>query len=307
MRTSKTKKEMKIKPPAKSAFTIETDPDFIKLHTLTLCSGRRGGGKSVATANLIRIAKEKNYIQRAWLITPTYASNKEIWNIAGIDEEDVLEPDMSAIKTLIKNVENEKEEWELFLKQKSIYEKFHKEIKNKPIKSINPEELMFYHELGLLDGNATKPEWKYDIECPPRLAVIIDDSLGTDLMARRTAGLVNLCIRHRHIADGLGISIFMLVQSYCANGGVARPIRENCTNLMLFKINDENQIKKIKEEADLPVSDEDFADMCEYCHSQPYQFLLIDFNPKEENKRFRRGFDEYILPPSLNNRALINQ
>jgi len=307
MRTSKTKKQMTIRPPAKSAFSIESDPYFIKLHTLTLVSGKRGGGKSVATANLIRIAKEKNYIQRCWLITPTYASNKEIWSIANIDEDDVMEPDMNCIKTLIKNVENEREEWELFLKQKSIYEKFHREIKNKPIKCISPDELLFYHELGLLDGNATKPEWKYDVECPPRLAVIIDDSLGTDLMARRTAGLVNLCIRHRHLADGLGISIFMLVQSYCAQGGVARPIRENCTNLLLFKINDSNQIKKIKEEADLPVSDEDFQNMCDYCHAEPYQFMLVDFSPKDENKRFRRGFDEYLMPPSLNNRALINQ
>jgi hypothetical protein len=43
------------------------------------------------------------------------------------------------------------------------------------------------------------------------------------------------------VGDGLGISIFMLVQSYCANGGVARAIRENTTHLLLFKINDESK------------------------------------------------------------------
>ena len=91
MEITKTKNTMDICPPKKPSFTIETDDDFPKLHTLTLVSGKRGGGKSVATANFMRLCKDRQYFQRCWLITPTYASNKEIWNIADIQEEDVLE------------------------------------------------------------------------------------------------------------------------------------------------------------------------------------------------------------------------
>ena len=47
--------------PKKSAFMIDTEPDFIKLHTLCIASGKRGGGKSVAIANLVKKAKEKGY------------------------------------------------------------------------------------------------------------------------------------------------------------------------------------------------------------------------------------------------------
>lgn len=306
MKTTKTKSKMDVQPPKKPSFTIETDDDFPKLHTLTLVSGKRGGGKSVSTANFMRLCKDKQYFQRCWLITPTYASNKEIWNIADISEDDVLEPTMTALKEITKMVEAEREEWELFLRQKELYEKFHKDIKHKAIKNIPPDELMSYYEMGLLDDpNIEKPKWKYDLECPPRLALIIDDCLGTDLIARRTAGLVNTCIKHRHLADGLGISIFMLVQAYSAQGGLNRAIRENCTNLWLFKVNDANQIKKIKEEADLPVSEEDFEQMCNYCHEKPYNFIMVDFNPKDESKRFRSGFGEYLHPPSLNNKELI--
>eukprot|EP00965_Chrysotila_dentata_P000834 26458-Pleurochrysis_carterae.AAC.1 len=75
-------------------------------------------------------------------------------------------------------------------------------------------------DAGVLDGK--KPVWKYAQERPPRLGVILDDVLGLPVMANRTEGLTNLCVRHRHIAKGLGISVFMLVQSYCAHGGVAR-------------------------------------------------------------------------------------
>lgn len=306
MEITKTKNTMDICPPKKPSFTIETDDDFPKLHTLTLVSGKRGGGKSVATANFMRLCKDRQYFQRCWLITPTYASNKEIWNIADIQEEDVLEPEVTALKEVTKRIEAERQEWQLFQQQKALYEKFHKDIKHKAIKNIPSDELMNYFEMGLLDNpEMEKPKWKYSLECPPRLALIVDDCLGTDLMAKRTAGLVNTCIKHRHLSDGLGVSIFMLVQSYCAQGGVARPIRENCTNLWLFKINDYNQIKKIKEEADLPVSEEDFEKMCHQCHEIPYNFLFIDFNPKDESKRFRSGFGNYLHPPSLNVPELI--
>ena len=52
--------KFKTKLPSSSAFTIETDPDFPKLHTLCIASGKRGGGKSVAVANLVKSAKIKD-------------------------------------------------------------------------------------------------------------------------------------------------------------------------------------------------------------------------------------------------------
>lgn len=282
--------------PKKSAFTIETDLDFPKLHTLCIASGRRGGGKSVAIANLVKKAKDKGYYDKVYLITPTYNSNKEIWAIADIQEEDVYEPDMNVLKTIISNVEAEKAEWEQFLSRKKLLKQFNKDIKTTPFDRIGSHNMIDYLENGFFDE--TKVEWKYKVEQPPRLAVIIDDSLGTDLMARRTAGLTNLSIRHRHIADGLGISIFMLVQSYCAQGGVARAIRENCTHLLLFRINDEKQIAKVREESDLPCSEEDWIAMCKYAHDIPFNFLMLDFVPKTECRRYRSGFDNYIITDS---------
>ena len=71
-----------------------------------------------------------------------------------------------------------------------------------------------------------------------------------------------MCIKHRHIGKGLGISIFMLVQSYCAQGGINRAIRENCTLLLLFKLNQDAQIKKLYSETDLDMTEEQFIDMC---------------------------------------------
>tara|TARA_R110000803_G_scaffold11402_4_gene34095 strand:- start:295 stop:1209 length:915 start_codon:yes stop_codon:yes gene_type:complete len=287
--------------PQKGAFTIETDDDFPKMHTLCIASGKRGGGKSVSVANYIKRCKEKNYIDRAILITPTYNSNKQIWDIADIDENDVYEADMTAIKKAIKEIELEKKDWDTFLDKKKKWKNFLND-KNGALDKIISTKLLDYYSLGFLDSSEP-PEWKYPVEQPPRIAIIIDDALGTDLMARRTAGLLNFAIKHRHIADGLGCSLFMLVQSYKAQGGINRAIRENTTLLMQFKVSDENQIQSIKEECDLPITDEEWIDLCSYAHSKPFNPLIIDFAPKCETKRFRSGWDEYVVPPSLKDKC----
>jgi len=297
-------------PPKKSAFTIETDPDFPKLHTLTIASGKRGGGKSVAVANLVKKAKDKGYFDRVYLITPTYASNKSIWDIADIDSEDVYEPDVGALKQIIRNIEAEAEEWKAFQNQKEMHTKFNKDfnisrgggVGLKGVNQIDPDSLIQYYELGFLEVRAMaheKTKWKYRNEVPPRLAVILDDCFGSEIFTKRTAGLTKFIMSHRHWGDGLGISVFMLVQSYCARDGLDRAIRENCTHLMLFKVNQESQICKIKEEADLPIEEEEFTEMCQYAHSKPFNFLFLDFSAKKPCQQFRSGFDEYLRPPSL--------
>ena len=86
----------------------------------------------------------------------------------------------------------------------------------------------------------------------------------------------------------------MLVQSYCAIGGVPRPIRENTTLLLLFKCKDENQRKKIHEEIGADVDLEKFDAMFNYATEEPFNFLTVDFNPKEKEKQFRKNFDEYL-------------
>lgn len=281
--------------PDKSAFTIETKPDFPKLHTLTLVSGKRGGGKTVSTVNFVKRCQDENYFDRVLLITPTYHSNKSIFDICNIAEEDVYEPSKTVLKTIKGIIEAEREEWDLFLYQKELYKKLKKDLR-KPEIEMDENTLIEYYDFGMFNK---KPVWKYKQERPPRLALIIDDAMGTPLLLP-SAGLTRFIIAHRHWGQGLGISVFMLVQSYCSKEGIARPIRENCTALWLFRLSDDKQIKKVREEADLPVSDEDFQNMCKQCWSVQYNFLFIDFNPKTEEQRFRSGFSEYLVPASLN-------
>lgn len=284
--------------PDKQAFAIETKPDFIKLNTLMVLNGKRGGGKSVSLCNFLREAKKEHYCDKIFVITPTYNSNKQIWDIADVEEEDVYEPEPGVIRQVLDKCDAEKAEWDQFLEKKELYKQFKKDRK-RPVHLINEDNLINYYMFNFWEE---PPKWKYPIEQPPRIHIVLDDCLNTPVMSRPKEGLVNLAIRHRHIMDGLGCSLYMLVQSYCAMGGVPRVIRENATHLLLFKINQEKQIQKIIEEADLEIPDEEFYGMMNYCHEEPYQFLMIDFSAKCPTKKYRKGFNTFIIPKSNENK-----
>jgi len=299
-----------IKPPKKGAFQIPTDDDFPKLHTLSIFSGRRGSGKSVGVANLVKMGKQKGYIDKCWLVSPTYWSNKEIWDIADINGPDdqcgdkfknkeeheceVYEPIVGVLRMIIKKVDEERVAWENHLMMLKRYKQYKKDLK-KPLEDCDPEDVADYDEFGFLDHNGP-PKWKYDHEGPGRCAVIIDDCVGTDLMSKPSAGLLNFCIKHRHIGKGTGISIFMLVQTYACLGGVPRAIRENATHLFLYKLKDETQLEKIHKEIGCDLDLDKFDEIFAFATVDQYAFLSIDFTIKndEEHKRFRKNFNEYL-------------
>ena len=57
---------------------------------------------------------------------------------------------------------------------------------------------------------------------------------------------------------------------------------------------DKKQLKQIYEHFGNTIEEEEFVDMYKYATRDPYSFLYIDTDPKEENMRFRKGFNEYI-------------
>jgi len=291
----KTKKipHFKVIVPKKSAFTIDTPEDIPKLHTLMILSGKRGGGKGIAITSYVKQLLDLGLMDRVILISPTYWSNKLIFEPLNINEEtDVIEPTKDAVKQVIKLVDSDKEAYDEYLKQKKLYKEYRRTMKsNQPLHLIDPEMMMRFLDLGFFDG---PPEWKYpDDSHSPRIFVIIDDSLGTELMNPKS-GLTNLCIKHRHVGEGLGISIALLVQSYSSIGGVPRPVRENCTLLALFKTKDESQIEKIHSEIGADIDLDKFDKLFKYATDKPYGFLVIDFAAKKPEYTFRSGWSEYI-------------
>jgi len=233
-------------------------------------------------------------MNRILLVSPTYESNKEIFKNLNMTEEDVLEPTKDCIQKLHAIFDAEKAEYDAYVIQKKRYKEFQQFMRsNTPIDAIPPLTLMHAMEGSWFDG---PPKYKYgQIDHPPRLFVLFDDCLSSDCF-RYNSGVVNLAIRHRHVMDGVGVSLAFLMQSYSTVSGLHRCLRENATLLLLWKNRQESQMKLIMDEtlSNQDVTEDHFLEMCEYCWREPHGFLCVEFSAKDPAKMYRRNFEEYL-------------
>ena len=123
-------RDFDVTPPRKSAFQIETPPDVPRQHSLTIFSARRGGGKSVACTTFVKKLLEVGAMQRVIIITPTWASNKDIFAPLNIQEEDVIEPSKTALATVVSRVEQEKKDHDEYLVKRRKYKEFQKTMRS---------------------------------------------------------------------------------------------------------------------------------------------------------------------------------
>ena len=285
----------KIKIPKKSAFTIDTPQDQLKLHQLMCIAAQRGCGKGVILSSYLQGLKRQNCMDRIFILSPTIGSNRPIFEPLGIREEDEYHtPDPENVKDIIRKCEEEMEEWKDYHQAMIL----HKLI-NDPKVDINKlDPMLLIHALdkGYLSD---KPRSKYGHK--PILGLIIDDFQGSILYNTNPKNpFVNLCLRHRHIADGLGISIFMCVQTYGGAGGVPRIIRQNITSLLLGSQKNRQVIEQIADEIGGQIEKDkflqvyDLATHNEHPEQQNHNFLMIDFNPKDLSKMFRRNLNVFI-------------
>ena len=87
-----------IKVPNQKAFEVDTPENQIKMHQLLLAVAKKGGGKSTAVCNLLSFLKKDKVLDRLFVITASWESNKPLFDFLGlpIDKEDVYDPDMTS-------------------------------------------------------------------------------------------------------------------------------------------------------------------------------------------------------------------
>ena len=109
---------------------------------------------------------------------------------------------------------------------------------------------------------------KYDREDMPTMCILLDDILSRDF--KKTNDISYLCSKFRHYE----MSIFLTTQSFRS---VSNIIRNNSTNVLIFRHNNQKELEKIKEEySELCGSEDLFMEYYNLAHDQPYSFLYID-------------------------------
>lgn len=272
----------------KSLPTPQVSDGLFRLHTLSAFIGPRGSGKTNAVVLLARRYLNDGSINRVFIISPTYDSNR-IFDLLEPNPEDVFKnmhtclADLNQIVAKVKEMVDEYREYEEIAKIFKLWKSF--------LKGGPALPLPLYNKLENMGFKAPKA-----IPRPAPL-LIIDDMSHSDLYTpSKKNGFVNLCLRHRHLFQ-VGLSIFMLVQTF--KTGIPKCLRQNIQQFFLWPTHDMSQLESMYDEFANMCTKEDFIEMFQRATSGKHNFMTIDMNARDPILRFRKNFDEILMPNHL--------
>lgn len=302
MLSTQSVKGLQIVPPKETSGAYETDANMPKMHCVTVIVGKRAAGKSVAAINLI----EKMKYDYVIAVSPTMDSNKEIMSRLNI-EHTFNDPDDLTCVDKIKDIVNaEARDYERYHHEMKEYNKLMKDIKTG--NSLDDNMLLKFFNTNTYGLNDfVKPKHRWDGK-KPRIAVILDDMLGSLIYSRpRKINALSTYSRHLgQLSEGgsIGVSLFFLIQSFKMNtGGLTRCIRNQCTQLILFKTKCSKELDDVADSCGGEIAKDKFIQVYDYAIETggSHAFLFIDLHKKPEHpSMFRVNFNEFILVDELN-------
>ncbi len=284
--------------PGTNAFAIETKPEHIKLHTITLACGKRGSGKSFFISNLLKFLEFDVIL----LISPTADSNHSQFKHLNIHQEHIYDPeDKEVVDKIVSVVDNERDSL-IEYRQKIQMLKELKAVYKRP-SNLGEFYNLFSEYIDPITQNWVTPEHRFNGR-HPKIACFVDDAQGSRIFQNRK--FLNLALKHRHIGSfqgsdepSIGISVFIAIQSYTSqSSSLPRAIRNNCTHFALFRSKNEKELKLISEEFSGEVSPEMFMKIYDYImqDDNPHSMLFIDLHKKANHpSMFRKNYDEFII------------
>ena len=274
----------------------------IRQPCLMYVSAVRNSGKSFCVSKMVSQAQKEKTFDRIYMITPTFQSNKSYFGKM-IDEDDVFEPTKDSIQKVIEKVDEDRDEFEDYLRKEKLYKEFIQILKSK--REFSDGEIMKFEELGFLDDEFDRPKWKYGDKNirPPQSLLILDDILSSPAILQ-SSGLTRVATLNRHIAplqephsgrSACGLAVIIISQTYSMNQGISRSLRENLTHLLIFKNKQEKQLTKIREELGGSVEENKFMTAYNMATKERYGNLLVDFNPRCPTMTFRKNLNELLI------------
>lgn len=124
------------------------------------------------------------------------------------------------------------------------------------------------------------------------ILIILDDMLGQDCLKSNS-----LITKYIHKTRHYKVSYIYSVQKYT---GLPRTMRLNSDVMTIFRCSNFGEIDLISDETANKSSKNEFKNILLDIFTEPYQFLMVNYQEKDLTKRFRKGFSEFIDNPMLN-------
>lgn len=245
---------------------------------------KRGQGKSTSAVRLLNYYtshKPKVFHNNlVFIISPTAESQKHLWDHVGIPEENVFAVSTATeCKQIIDNIidilESERKKYEEDQEYIVAYNKL-----------VRDQELSLKEE-ALLERRDAQP--LLDPHPWPRPCLMLDDLSHMKILDK--PWFVSLCLRHRHVAGGVSLSMIIICQSL--HGGLSRVVRQNCSLICLFSTHDKTCIDDLYKECSHLLDQEEFIAVFEDATNEFHSFLAVDLSQTDPNMVFSKNFEKW--------------
>jgi hypothetical protein len=246
--------------------------------------GKRGQGKTVTATRLLHYYTHHNpeifQKELVFVVSPTAESQQHLWDHIGVLEENVFPAsNPTEVKQIVDNI------IEVLKKKKEKYDEDQEYIE--AYEALLRGSRLTARQEFLLDQRDCQP--LLDPEPWPRPVLLLDDLSHMKVMDK--AWFISLCLRHRHVAGGVSLSILMLVQSL--RGGVARVIRQNCSLIILYSTHDQTAKDDLYAECSHLLDKDEFMALFEHATDERHDFLSVDLSQDDKNRVFSRSFEHW--------------
>lgn len=280
-------KDLNFKSPyTYPTYTTTGDNSFI----LALISGIRNAGKSTLVLNILETEK-KHLLQgssKVYFVSPTkdtkieYFIEKYPENFVYIDELS-----MKNMEEVLNDMKSRVEEWK---SQYEVYELLNKYLNNPD--SLSMDEMILLTELNFLQDD--KEMEKFDFTHPPLSSLVIDDSVGCDMICepRSKAGkwFQKFVLKHRHFP--YYCNVFILTQHIKS---IAKYFRCNANWTILFPFRDHSVLKSVFDEYSILFENnlDNFLNLIEEIRQRnDHSFCSIYY---DKQQWVRLGFNEEVV------------
>lgn len=245
---------------------------------------KRGQGKSTAAVRLLSYyvnynppVFQKDFI---FVISPTAESQHHLWDHVGIPQKNIHAVSTGAeVKQIIDDIIAQLAEAKKRYDDDEEYMIAHRRLlANQP---LSPREQVILAARNCMPLVNPSP-W-------PRPCLLLDDLSHMKVLDK--PWFISLCLRHRHVAGGVSLSMIIICQSL--RGGLSRVVRQNCSLICLFSTHSKDCIDDLYKECSHLLDKEEFEAVFEAATDDFHSFLAVDLSQSDPNKVFSKDFTKW--------------
>ena len=245
---------------------------------------KRGQGKSTAAVRLLKYYVDHKppvfHQNLIFVVSPTAASQKHLWDHVGIPDSNVFTATVASevqeiVNHIVDILRNEKQRYDDDQDYLVAYRKL-----------MHDQKLTLREEMLLASRDATELK---DPHPWPRPMLMLDDLSHMKILDK--PWFVSLCLRHRHLAGGVSLSMLIICQSL--HGGLSRVVRQNCSLICLFSTHDKTCIDDLYKECSHLLDQEEFIAVFENATDDFHSFLAVDLSQTDPNLVFSKEFEHW--------------